>query len=385
MMRKVKNICVVTGTRADYGIYHPLLAKLHHHPFFEMAVMVTGMHLSPEHGFTFEEVKRDGFPIIGTVDTIMLHQNDANMSRGIGLGLLGMTQIFERNRPDLVVVLGDRGEMLAAAIAAIHLNIAVMHLHGGERSGSIDESIRHAISKLAHLHFPATKQSANRLKRLGEDLWRIHPVGALRIESMLNQALPNFEDVMEKHKLPLLSKEYYLFIFHPVTYEWQNMQQQTESIMNVLLNEHIPIICILPNTDTGAGEILKCYQRFSGEDHFFMIKNFQHNDYLTVLKHARALIGNSSSGIIEAASFHIPVLNIGSRQSNRERSANVIDSTPEKEDLENALEMIKNKEFQKKVKRIKNVYGKGNTTSMIIKTLEETFITPQFIAKTNSY
>ncbi|WP_433749057.1 UDP-N-acetylglucosamine 2-epimerase [Falsibacillus pallidus] len=387
MNKKAKSICVVTGTRADYGIYYPLLKKIHRHPSFKLSLLVTGMHLSPEHGFTFELIKKDRFPIMGIVDTIMLHQNDANMARSIGLGVLGMTQLFETNKPDWVIVLGDRGEMLSAAIAAVHLNIPVAHLHGGERSGSIDESIRHAISKLSHIHFPATKKSGARLKRMGEDPSRIYVAGSLRVEGMFAEPLKDLELVLQEYGLPetISSKSYYLFIFHPVSYEWKSILKQTETILKILITKGKPIICILPNTDAGAGDILKCYKKFEGDPHFNMVKNFHHHDYLTILKHAHALIGNSSSGIIEAATYQIPVINIGSRQNHRERSLNVIDAAPEKEELDHALHVIEDEEYNKKLNRVKNIYGAGDASDIIIHTIEKTTVTPDFIAKTNFY
>ncbi|RDI47722.1 UDP-N-acetylglucosamine 2-epimerase [Falsibacillus pallidus] len=387
MNKKIKSICVVTGTRADYGIYYPLLKKLNRHPTFKLSLLVTGMHLSPENGFTFELIKKDKFPIMGIVDTIMVHQNDANMARSIGLGVLGMTQLFETNKPDWVIVLGDRGEMLSAAIAAIHLNIPVAHLHGGERSGSIDESIRHAISKLSHLHFPSTKKNGARLKRMGEDPSRIFVAGSLRVEGMFAEPLKDLEVVLQEYGLPetISSKSYFLFIFHPVTYEWKSVSGQTETILKLLTTKGKPIICILPNTDAGAGEILKCYKKFENDPHFHMVKNFHHQDYLTILKNAHALIGNSSSGIIEAATYQVPVINIGSRQNHRERSLNVIDAAPEKDELNQALAAIEDEEYSKKLKRVKNVYGIGDTSDIIINTIQRTAFTPDFIAKTNSY
>ncbi|RLQ97144.1 UDP-N-acetylglucosamine 2-epimerase [Falsibacillus albus] len=385
MTRKITKICVVTGTRADYGIYIPLLEKLQIHHRFELSILAAGMHLSPAHGHTINEIKRDGFNITGKVDTILINHTEGNMAKSIGMGILGMTQHFETQPPDLVIILGDRGEMLAAAIAAAHLNIPVAHLHGGEISGSIDESVRHAITKLSHIHFPATSQSAARIQKLGEDPWRIFNVGSLRVEQILSGNLPLFETVTEKYSLPITPKQFILYIFHPVSFECGSIQMQASLTLKKILAKNLPVICILPNTDAGADEVMMAYQNISHDNQVFYIKNFQQADYLTILQNARCLIGNSSSGIIEAASFHVPVLNVGSRQQGRERSGNVIDVTPDPADIESGIDLLFSADFQKKVNEVRNVYGAGKTTEKIINTLENIEITPQLTSKRISY
>jgi GDP/UDP-N,N'-diacetylbacillosamine 2-epimerase (hydrolysing) len=212
---KVK-ICVVTGTRADYGIYVPLLEALRNHDDYELGLLVTGMHLSPTYGYTVNEIIADGYPVIDKVDILLQNSSHGNMSRSVGLGIMGMTAAFERYNPDLVFLLGDRGEMLSAAISASHLNIPVAHLHGGEVSGSIDESVRHAITKFAHLHFPSTELSSERIIKMGERPEFVFPVGALRIDTILNENLPSLAEIKEKYQLSF-TDEYYIMVFHPVT------------------------------------------------------------------------------------------------------------------------------------------------------------------------
>jgi GDP/UDP-N,N'-diacetylbacillosamine 2-epimerase (hydrolysing) len=383
-MKKIKNICVVTGTRADYGIYYPLLEKLEHHPTFNLKLLVTGMHLSPTYGFTVKEIEKDGFDIIGKVDILLQGATHGNMARSIAYGIIGMTQIFESYPIDLVITLGDRGEMLAASIAASHLNIPVAHLHGGEVSGSIDESVRHAITKLSHIHFPATEKSAERIKKLGEDEWRVHPVGALRIDTIVNSELPRLEDVKAKYGLEGIIDDYFLLVFHPVTSEY-TISDQVYNIVSTLLAEQKPIICILPNSDAGTDQIISSYKEFEREEQLYFVTNFSHLDYLTILRHSLALVGNSSSGIIEAASFLKPVINIGSRQNGRERSGNVIDVQPTKNDIRWALNQIKSYEFQIKLQTVENVYGDGKASTRIIKILEDIEVTPSLLQKKISY
>ncbi|KZM55116.1 UDP-N-acetylglucosamine 2-epimerase [Aeribacillus pallidus] len=385
MRKKVKKIVVVTGTRADYGIYVPLLKKIEKDPVLELGLIVTGMHLSPIYGYTINEIKADKYKIIGTIDILLQGSTSANMARSIGLGIIGMTQVLETNQPDLLFVLGDRGEMLAAAIAASHLNIPVAHLHGGEVSGSIDESVRHAISKLSHIHFPATAKSAERLKKMGEDEWRIHQVGALRLDTILKASLPSFEEVRDKYGLGFIEKNnYFLLVYHPVTTEVHSLKDQIKNVLDALIKHQKPIICILPNSDYGTEEITAVYNEYK-QSNIKFIKNFNHLDYLTVLKHSLALIGNSSSGIIEAASFHVPVLNIGNRQKGRERSGNVVDVTTALEDIEKGLNQVLSESFRQSVSKVSNVYGDGKASDRIVKRIKDLIIDDTILNKIIAY
>jgi GDP/UDP-N,N'-diacetylbacillosamine 2-epimerase (hydrolysing) len=372
LSKRYKKIAAVTGTRADYGIYTPLLKKIQDHKNFDLGVIVTGMHLSPNYDYTIEEIKKDGYRIIGTADILLQGSTPGNMSRSIGLGIMSMTHILEEYKPDLIFVLGDRVEMLAGSIAAACLNIPIAHLHGGEISGSIDETIRHSISKLAHIHFPATDISAQRLMKMGEEEWRIHKTGALRLDTILNADVPALENVSKKYNIEFLKrKQYYLLIYHPVTTEMDTMTIQIINIIKVLQNLlKKPLICILPNSDPGTEEILAVYKKIKGENIKF-ITNFSSSDYLTVLKNTIALIGNSSSGIIEAASYHIPVLNIGSRQEGREKGLNVVNAEPTIPSIEKGLMKIHDQNFQNEINRMINLYGDGAAGQRIIEVLEK--------------
>jgi GDP/UDP-N,N'-diacetylbacillosamine 2-epimerase (hydrolysing) len=362
-------ICVVTGTRADYGIYVPLLEALRNHDDYELGLLVTGMHLSPTYGYTVNEIIADGFPVIDKVDILLQNSSHGNMSRSVGLGIMGMTAAFERYNPDLVFLLGDRGEMLSAAISASHLNIPVAHLHGGEVSGSIDESVRHAITKFAHLHFPSTELSAGRIIKMGERPEFVFPVGALRIDTILNENLPSLAEIKEKYQLSF-TDEYYIMVFHPVTTDSIPLDEQVENLLTALLEEDKSILCILPNSDAGSEEIINVYNRFSQEEKIVYIKNFQQLDYLTILRHCYAMVGNSSSGILEAASFQKAVINIGSRQKGRERSKNVVDVEPTKAGIKEALHKIEERDFIEELSSIKNIYGDGKAAKRILSVLE---------------
>lgn len=379
----MKKVMVITGTRADYGIYQPVMEAIRADEQLELLILATGMHLSPQYGYTVQQIEQDGFTVDYRVDSLFQGATHGNMARSIAMGILGMTQAFEQAKPDVVLLLGDRGEMLAAAIAASHLNILVAHLHGGEVSGTIDESVRHAISKLAHLHLTATKGSAERLHRMGEDEWRIHTVGAPRIETIRRASLPSLPEVLERYNLGE-SESYYLFIYHPVTTETVTIQL-LEKMLCLLLQQGTKVIAVRPNADAGTEQISSVYERLGKSPKLVTVTSFAPLDYLTLLRHAEALIGNSSSGIIEAASFNTPVINIGSRQSGRERSANVVDIEESVEALAEALQTIHSTEYMHQLQSLKNVYEYPETSAAIVKILRDMSITQRWIQKTMTY
>ncbi|AIQ14805.1 UDP-N-acetylglucosamine 2-epimerase [Paenibacillus durus] len=379
----VKKVLVVTGTRADYGIYYPILQSIEEDADLDLHLLVTGMHLSPQFGYTIQHIRQDGFRISAQVDCLIQGSTHGNMAKSIGLAILGMTQALEMIEPDCMLILGDRGEMLAAAIAASHMNILLFHLHGGEVSGTIDESVRHAISKLSHVHLTATEASRERLIKMGEDPWRVHVVGAPRIETMMNTRLPELTQVKQKYDLHM-SNDYILFIYHPVTTEAANLAILKEMVQ-ILLDSGKDLLCVMPNADAGADAIKEVYNHFARHPHLFRVTNLQHLDYLTMLRNAAVLAGNSSSGIIEAASFHVPVINIGNRQGRRERSGNVIDISEDAAELAPALHNALSESFRKSVAEMDNVYGKANTSSSIVSRLKEISKTDEWIQKTISY
>ncbi|MNB76736.1 UDP-N,N'-diacetylbacillosamine 2-epimerase (hydrolyzing) [compost metagenome] len=379
----MKKVLVVTGTRADYGIYFPILKAIKADSDLELHLLVTGMHLSPQYGYTIEHIRADGFRISATVDCLLQGATHANMARSVGLAILGMTQAVESINPDYVVVLGDRGEMLAAAIVASHMNIPVAHLHGGEVSGTIDESVRHAISKLAHIHFPATEASRERLIRLGEDPWRIQVVGAPRIETILNADLPILTEVKRRYRLDNIDS-YLLFAYHPVTTETGDLED-LRGMVNVLANSGKDVVCIHPNADAGTEGITGVYREFADCRNLYWITSFEQMDYLTILKYTDVLIGNSSSGIIEAASFHVPVINIGSRQAGRERSDNIFDIGENADELAAALDYVLTDDCRKAMQKVENVYEKAGTSALIVRALKDISNPERWIQKSIAY
>lgn len=359
---------IISGTRADYGIYKPVAEELRKRAW-DVSFLVCGMHLSHKYGYSVQYIKADGFKISGTVDSLFLENSKANMAKSLSIELNYFTEVLKEEDPEFLLLLGDRGEMLAGAIAGAYLGIKTAHLHGGEVSGTIDESIRHAVSKLVNIHFTSTEKSSERLIRMGEDLWRIFTVGAPRIDTILNELLPEFSEVAKRYDLSIKPKEYLLLVYHPVVTETEKIREQIQEIVKSLKEIKQPIVCILPNADAG-GELIRAeYEQINLENIHF-VTNFSPEEYLTILQNCQMMIGNSSSGIIEAASFHVPVINIGTRQNGREQSANTINAEPLMESICQAFAKIESEDFQQKLLSEKNVYGKGNASKKIADILE---------------
>jgi GDP/UDP-N,N'-diacetylbacillosamine 2-epimerase (hydrolysing) len=327
---KNKEIVCMTGTRADYGILRPLLLEIQKDPKYTLSLIVTGMHLLQEYGETIQEIKKDQLEIIGTPSILVKGDNKASMVQSTGLGILFFAEILKDRKPDYLFALGDRGEMLAAAVTAHYLNIPIVHFHGGEVSGSADDSVRHAISKLAHLHFVSTEKSAQTLRELGEENWRIHVIGSLR-KTEINAVKGN-----QKPKIDFLKKQYticdhkkiLLVVFHPDSRDSFPVEKQVEIMLTSLSTfQENQIIFIGANSDAG-GEL------FNQKIKEFVERNYQiasfyktipQDEYLYLLSKVNVLIGNSSSGLIEAPFFNLPYVLIGNRQRGRERGSNTVE------------------------------------------------------------
>lgn len=365
----MKKILIISGTRADYGIYKPVAQALKEDGW-RVSFVVSGMHLSHKYGFTKALILEDGFEVSGEVQSLFLENTKGNMARSVSFELAGFTSIFEQNKPDFVLLLGDRGEMLAAAISCLYLGIKSAHIHGGEVSGTVDESIRHAVSKLSSVHFPATKKSAERLVNMGEDRWRVFPVGAPRIDTILNDRLPSFGSILEKYEWAIIKKKYILQVFHPVVTESDILEKQVQVLSEALEETQLPIICILPNSDAG-GEIIRDFYQKNNTSNINYVTNLSPEEYLTILKESQFVIGNSSSGIIEAASFNVPVINLGTRQNGREQSPNTLNAEITIEKIREAIRTVRKKEFKDKVNKARNIYGDGKSAGKIVTILDQ--------------
>ncbi len=374
-----RKIIYVTGTRADYGLMRVLLKTLDHSKEFDLSICVTGMHLSTLYGDTVKEIENDKFKICGLIPVDLVNTSHASMAKSLGHEIIGMTELFEREKPDLVLLLGDRGEMLAGAISAVHLNIPIVHLHGGERSGTIDEMIRHCISKLAHYHFVATEASKVRLIKMGEKEDSVFIVGAPGLDEFKNH-IPTKELLNHRYGFSQ-DKKIALLIFHPVVQESDELQTQLQNAIDAALEANLHIICLEPNSDAGGGSIRDGLEQYSNHPDIRIVKHMHRPTFIDCLMQCDLMLGNSSSGIIEAATFNLRVVNIGSRQNLRERSDNVID-------VDTSFDSIKagiNKALQEEDGQYVNCYGDGNSSERCYELLKTISLDKKILSKTNAY
>lgn len=375
-----RKIIYVSGTRADYGLMREVLKRLDSSEHIELLVCVTGMHLSAVYGNTVEEIESDGLNICGRISVDVENTTHAMMSKTIGYEILGMTEIFAREKPDLILLLGDRGEMLAAAISAVHLNIPIVHLHGGERSGTVDEMIRHAISKLSHYHFVATENSKQRLIKMGERADSVFVVGAPGLEGIKNYNVRDDNSIFQRFGFSS-DKKICLCIYHPVVQEYNDLKNQFRHVLDAALALDLQVICLEPNSDAGGHLIREVIKEYSAHPEVRIIKHLPRAEFIDCLAQVDVMLGNSSSGIIEAASFNLPVVNVGSRQNLRDRSDNVIDVSTSYDAVKAGLYEA----LQRSNDVFINCYGDGMTSEKCQKLLTTLPLDNHILNKYNAY
>lgn len=376
----MRKICYVSGTRADFGLMQATLQDIHSRADLELSIVVTGMHLVAQYGFTVGEIERAQLPISARIDVDMSVPSGATMARNIGLMLIGITGAFERIAPDIVLLLGDRGEMLAGALAAIHLNIPVVHIHGGERSGTVDEPVRHAISKLSHFHFTATEDARNRLVRMGEHPERVYVTGAPGLDGLTDSIESGRNELLSsaglRTDLPVA-----LMVYHPVLQEEAEAGREAEAIVGALKAKGIQIVAVMPNADAGSDAVRSVLNRSERDGGVHLAAHIPRERFVAWMAAADLMIGNSSAGIIEAASFGIPVINVGSRQGMRERNLNVADVVLNAAALDAAIGgALSNGRFTPH-----NVFGDGKTAPRIASLLAAVVLDKSLMEKTNAY
>ncbi len=330
-----RKIIYLSGTRADFGLMKSTLQLLD--PMADLSVAVTGMHLEPGFGHTIDDIRSAGLRICGELPVDVKTRTPESMSAGVGECLIGMTALLQRERPDMLVLLGDRGEMLAGAIAALHLGIVCVHIHGGERSGTVDEPVRHAISKLSHYHLVATEESRERLIRMGELPDKVHVTGAPGLDGLVESAGLSLDDCKKALSLPQ-AQAFLLVVFHPVVQQAMDAYTQTVQIFNALQKIGLPVVWLEPNSDAGSADILRALTELGLPAGSHRIKHMDRALFSAAMKHCAVMVGNSSAGIIEAASLGTPVVNVGDRQKLRERNTNVKDAATDVASIHQAIE-----------------------------------------------
>lgn len=375
-----KKLCIVTGTRAEYGLLYPLLNEIKREKDFRLQLVATGMHLSPDFGLTYREIEKDGFRIDGKVEMLLSSDSPVGIAKSIGLGISGFADVFERLGPDILVLLGDRFEIFAAATVAMTAGIPIAHIHGGELTeGLIDEPIRHSITKMAHLHFTSTAAYRQRVIQLGEDPGNVFAVGALGIDNIKSMRLLPRKKLEGRLGFNLKRKNI-LVTFHPVTLEKNTSGSQFAELLAAIDDlEDMGIIFTKPNADMYGRAIIEKMDSYvearPGKAVSFM--SMGQLLYLSTMRHVDAIVGNSSSGIIEAPSFGIPTVNIGDRQRGRIKAESVIDCKPNKKAISRALRRAFSEDF----KKIRNPYGEGNAAKKIVRVLKRRQFSQSLIMK----
>lgn len=369
----MKKICVVTGTRAEYGLLQNVMSRINNSSALELQLIVTGMHLSPEFGLTFKEIEKDGFDINKKIDILLSSDSPSGVTKSIGVGILGFADALKSLKPDLMLVLGDRYEIFAASTAAMISRIPIAHLHGGELTeGLIDESIRHSITKMSHLHFVATEKYRKRVIQLGEEPDRVFNVGALGVDNIKNIELLNKEDFEKSLNIKLMDKNL-LVTFHPVTLEDNTSEHQTKELLYALNElDDTSLIFTMPNSDTDGRIIFKLIENFvSTHKNAHVYTSLGKLRYLSAIAHVDAVIGNSSSGLIEVPSFKKATINIGDRQRGRIKGKSVIDCSPNKNSIKQAIEYSYSNEFKEIILNSENPYEKGGASRSIVEIIEK--------------
>ncbi|MCF6340281.1 MAG: UDP-N-acetylglucosamine 2-epimerase [Sulfurimonas sp.] len=362
-----RKICVVTGTRAEYGLLYWLIKEIEADSELELQLVVTGMHLSPEFGLTYKEIEKN-FKIDKKIDMQLVSDTAVGISKSMGLALIGFGKAYDELKPDMLVVLGDRYEILSVVISAMIANIPIAHLHGGETTeGAFDESIRHSITKMSHLHFVAMDEYKNRVIQLGEHPSRVFNVGGLGIDNIKKLKLLS-KDEFEKSIDFKLNKKNILVTFHPVTLENSTAKEQfNELLLAVDELQDTTIIFTKANSDRDGRVINSMIDEYvsKNSDKSMEFTSLGQLRYLSALQYTDAVVGNSSSGLLEAPSFHIGTINIGDRQKGRAKANSVIDSFPGKNDIQKAFEKLYTNEFQETLKTVQNPYGDGGASEKI--------------------
>lgn len=360
-----RKIAVVTSSRADYAHLRWLLHDLERHPVIELDVITLGPHLSPGFGHTGKTIlaKR-----VAQVECLLDSDTDVGMAKTIGVATLGVADALARLRPNILLIIADRYEMLAPAAAALAMRIPIAHVEGGEITlGAIDDAVRNALTKMSHLHFACTRRAAERIVGMGEEPWRVRFSGSLSLDHLRRQKLLSKAQV-EKELGFRISPDTLLCIFHPVTL-MKNTIREADEVFAALGGVLNPLIFVYPNADAGSRELIRRAEAFAAKHGSGVLVNLDHRTYLSLLKNVGALVGNSSSGIIESTSLEVPTVNIGIRQRGRQHAANVIDVPAERRAIRQGISKALSPEFRRSIRGLKSPYGEGNAAKIITRVL----------------
>ena len=382
-----RTVAVVTGTRAEYGLLKSPMEAICAHEDLSLTTVATGMHLSPQYGKTVDRIRDDGFAVDHTVEMLVDGDSTRVMAKSVGLGFLGLADTFEEADPDIVLVLGDRGEAFAAGVTAAHMNVPVGHIHGGDSMDGavIDDSVRHALTKFAHVHFPASESSAERIRGLGEEPWRVTTAGGPGIDDIRASDYTDPERVFAELGLSG-SGPVVVVVQHPVTIAEECAGEQMERTLDAVKGVEGQPVVVYPNSDAGGQRIIDTIESHPVGETAETFKSLPRDQYLGLLEGAAVLVGNSSSGIIESPSLDLPVVNVGPRQAGRERAPNVIDVPHETERIESAIERALNDDkVRQEARRCRNPYDHGGAGARIADRLASVELNEELLRKKMTY
>ena len=378
----MRTIGVVTTSRADYGTCLPILRRIAADPDLRLHLIVGGLHLSPEFGLSVSAIEADGFDISERVEMLLSSDTPEGIAKSMGLGTVGYAQAYGRHKPDILLVIGDRFEMHAAALAALPFKIPVAHLHGGELTeGAIDDALRHSITKLSHLHFVSSQEYGRRVEQLGEEPWRITVCGAPALDNLGSIDLVSIQE-LESRLAMSLDKAPLVVTYHPVTLEYEQTEWQVTELLEALLEWDFPVVFTMPNADTKGRIVHQMLSNYvETNPNCCLVDNLGTQYYVSLLAQAAAMVGNSSSGMVEAAPFRLPVVNIGTRQKGRIRTENIIDVGYHKKEINKGIKKAVSKDFRDGLSEISNTLGDGNAAERIVCVLKETSLDQRLLTK----
>lgn len=380
----MRHIAIVTEARSSFSYFRPIVRLIDEEPDLRYSLLVVSQHLLPTFGYSVEDIESEGIEITDRIYSILDGYTPATMAKSLGVLLLSLTDSFVRLRPDVLLVLGDRGESLTAAIAAATMNIPVAHVQAGERSGNIDGMTRHAITRFAHVHFASGPDAAERLRRMGEEEWRIHTVGAPQLDELVHGDLATPEEVAARFELDL-GEPVLLVLQHPVTEQFgEGVEQMRETLEAVCELGHQSVL-IFPNSDAGSEDLRRMIELYHRP--FMRVeRNLPHRLYAGLMQVASAMIGNSSSGVIEAPALRLPAVNVGERQRDRARAGNVIDVPHERAAIVDAVRTALSPEFRERVSNGDSPYlGDGRVSKRIVRVLQDLKLDDRLLTKQITY
>lgn len=383
-----RKVLGVTGIRSEYDIMSTVFKEIDGHEDLDLELIVTGAHLSPAYGMTVEEIKKDGLKIADEIESLLNGDKAASRVKGLSIQLQGMIQTVTRVKPDFLLVLGDREESITTALVGAYMNIPVAHLCGGDKViGNVDDQVRHAVTKLAHIHFPSNKESAQRILKLGEEPFRIYNVGNPGLDRLKSVPFLSRKELSTKLKFELTANEpFILLIQHVISTEIDEAYFQMKTTLEAVKKLGIKTIMSYPNTDAGGQEMIKAIQEYEAIPFLYVAKNIPRLEFVNIMRHATCMVGNSSAGILEAPFMKLPVINIGNRQKGRLHAGNVQFVPHDEEKIMNAIKKaIYDDTYREQVKNCVNPYGDGNSAKKVADVLATIPIDEKLLIKEITY